>query len=118
MLPVVISIVSVLASSNPAQDDVELQINAKASLASLKQAIRLVRKIDKDPILSISQSPKPRIEGQLRRVDEPEEGFPDENSLVVTTGVINGPLNGGGRTHYLRRVHGKWHVIKSESWVS
>lgn len=46
----------------------------------------------------------------LRRVDE--------DTVEVTTGVVRGPLNGGGHVFMARRENGVWIVRYASSWVS
>ena len=36
----------------------------------------------------------------------------------VTTGVVRGPLNGGGHVFMARRENGQWIVRHASSWVS
>jgi len=36
----------------------------------------------------------------------------------VETGIISGPLSGGGHTFYLRWGFGGWRIYKSELWIS
>jgi len=42
----------------------------------------------------------------------------DEARAVVTTGVIRGPLDGGGVTFYLVRDGGEWNIVFRSGWVS
>ena len=46
----------------------------------------------------------------LRRVDD--------DTVAVTTGVVRGPLNGGGHVFMARRENGQWIVRHASSWVS
>ena len=96
----------------------EFLIDATASISSIREVIKQVRKVDKRPILSITQR---MIEKNPEEIPSIEEYFADphdKDSMIVDVGVINGPRNGAGRNYYFRRIRGRWFLTKSESWVS
>jgi hypothetical protein len=43
------------------------------------------------------------------------------DKVEIQTGIVRGPLDGGGRFHTLERKHGRWQVVSdgsSKRWVS
>ncbi|WP_146522101.1 hypothetical protein [Stieleria varia] len=44
--------------------------------------------------------------------------FTDQNTIQITTGVVRGPLSGGGFYYIARREHGRWIVRSKGGWVS
>lgn len=42
----------------------------------------------------------------------------DDDTVEVTTGVVRGPLNGGGHVFMARGEDGEWIVRHASSWVS
>jgi hypothetical protein len=95
----------------------EFQIDAVASLESIQEVLRQVRKTESRPILSITQVKKGKSDGEVPVIGEfytPN----DVDSLIVDTGVVHGPENGSGKRYYFRRVKGRWFITKSESWVA
>ncbi len=44
--------------------------------------------------------------------------YRDHDTISIVTGVVNGPLDGGGSFYVARRESGRWVVRRSGSWVS
>mgnify|MGYP001432414772 FL=1 len=44
--------------------------------------------------------------------------FKDKDTIQITTGVMRGPLDGGGSFYVARRENGRWIVRSSGVWVS
>ena len=98
--------------------ETEIRIDALVSVPTIREVIRQIRKIDKRPILSISQRKKEQDPKEVPLLYPMPSDIYDIDSLIVVTGVQSGPVNGGGGCHYFRRVRAHWVLTKSEGWVS
>jgi hypothetical protein len=78
----------------------EIFIYATISVFDLTEIITAVKKVESDSILMISAEDQP--DGQIE----------------VTTGVVRGPLDGGGKKYYLKRIDGTWVIQSQAFWVS
>jgi predicted ATP-grasp superfamily ATP-dependent carboligase len=94
----------------------EFQIDAVASLQSLQDVLRQVRKIESRPILSITQAKKSKADSKVPAIGELNNPN-DADSLIVDAGYVHGPESGVGMRFYFRRVKGRWLLTKSETWV-
>jgi len=94
----------------------EFRIDAVVSTATLREVIRQVRKIDKSPILSITQRKKEMPEGQLPTFGQLPSDLYDTDSLMIDTGVLKDSLNGSGFHHSFSRVKGRWVLTQSVGW--
>ena len=119
--------VVIVSTTNPqrlicadASHDEVVQITAKISVNSLIEAIALVRTVDQSPLLQVLQDKR---ESKTITITHPDghESHPDEDdpdTLIIWTGVVRGPLDGGGQTHHLKKIQGKWQIMSSSRWVS
>ena len=110
---ILIALVPTAFASQP-----EIRINAVVSLATIQRVVKQVRKVDKRPLLSITQPKKVSVSEGIPRIDLLPADSYDTESLIIETGVLSGPLNGGGGRYFFRRVKGHWVLTKSESWVA
>ena len=95
-----------------------IQIIATLDLTELQENIKEIRKIDDGPILLISQEQR-NSSSKFKRKDGTEiilqENDPD--TLIIRTGILNGPLDGGGMEHHFKKLNDKWILIESRHWI-
>jgi hypothetical protein len=97
----------------------EIRINATVDTVELNACVLLVKAIDDLPILSVEQS---QMNSKFEAVKENGDRFfiqiNDPNTMIIMTGHVRGPLNGGGKHHNLKRTDGKWTIVSTGHWVS
>jgi len=81
------------------ESDHKIFISAELSSNDIIQIQKLIGKETEENILSIVE-------------DE------DTHVIEVTTGVVRGPLDGGGKSFKLQCDDGKWKITGTSMWVS
>ena len=100
--------------------DEEINIDAKVSLSSLNTVIAMVKQSDDLPVIGVDQE---KVESKTITINDgngkafhPRMNDPD--TPIITTGIVNGPLDGHGKIHKFKMDMGKWILISVSNWVS
>jgi hypothetical protein len=94
-------------------------IDATINVESLSEAIKLVKSVDGLSVISVRQGKK-KSGGKYIMNDGTEINYEidDPNTLIIQTGKVRGPLDGGGKYHLMIRENNKWIITKTTHWVS
>ncbi|KLU04930.1 hypothetical protein RISK_003198 [Rhodopirellula islandica] len=110
--PFVIELKRTAAQRRFSMNAIELA-SARADLHRLKFYIdEGIAKRDAE-LIAESMAANPFVDPRVLRFE-----YRDADTVVVTTGVVQGPLSGGGSIYIARRENGSWMVRHSSHWVS
>lgn len=106
------------------EKDVGLPINDFKSVSKIFHSIHINGVEVNGRIISVSVADVVEIVAAINRIDNVEPilmiSVLSESHVEVTTGVVDGPLAGGGKIYSLKKVNGGWIIDFDETsyWVS
>jgi hypothetical protein len=96
---VVASVISFVVARHVRLPEIQIIGNlSQSDVAAICKVVKATPELNGRPILSIEVISQDKVE--------------------VTTGVVRGPLDGGGRTAILEKHNGIWQVVETGWWMS